>query len=190
MFNLLEIVGNNNIQVRNRISYKFDDGSEALSQYHRYVINSADDLSKEPELVKLIAEAFPFIEEVNDSDGVHKDIAFIRIMADNQNQFRYDALVYAVKDGVIIASERKRPQIVTLKLTEKDKTSNKKLADKEKKLKAKLKAVDPESDPDSKLRLSIESDIASLDKPSEVSTLASLPDKVKKVAELLLTINM
>lgn len=112
MFNLLEITQNNNIQVREKITHYFDDGEEAMSNYHRYTINSEQDLKDEPKLVKKFAKAFPYIKTMKHKDGVHTDIALIRIMANDQDQFRYDEMVHVIKDGETIASERKLPRIV------------------------------------------------------------------------------
>lgn len=112
MFNLIEISQKNTLQVREKITDNYANGGKAMSRYHRYTTDSRQDLSQEPKLVQDLAKAFPFIEEHTHQDGAHDDIALIRVMASDQGEFRYDKMVHVVKDGVTIASERKRPEIV------------------------------------------------------------------------------
>lgn len=110
MFDMAEITQNNILQVRDRFTHR--QGGNTLTRFERHTVSSDDDLSDEPELVQDLAKLFPFLGNPAHPDGIHKDIALIRIMANDVAQFRYDELVHVVENGESIASERKLPVIV------------------------------------------------------------------------------
>jgi len=102
-FNLVELSYNNTLQVR----YKINE--EGVETNHRGIVDSTQDLSEAPELVKALAAEFPWTEHTN-PDGACCWADFIRVVDAERYHLAYQLSDYIYKDEKV-SKQAKRPVI-------------------------------------------------------------------------------
>ena len=101
-FNLVELSFNNILQVR----FKVYEGN--TTENLRCSLDSRQDLSSAPQLVRDLAAEFPY-EEFTNPDGPCSHVDFIRVLDSERYHILYQFSDYVYKDGQPRKQSKRRP---------------------------------------------------------------------------------